>query len=159
MKNILTFWNKKSNHSNNDNTIRTTTFFRHLFMGGILLLLNACDPISRYNRLVNNYPYLVNRQVFDTIHIRDGKIVDTTFIWNQGRDTTIYIGNARIERFRDTFKFYYREQNCTTNLHSTEIRPSKETQIVKEGKGLRLVEKLAIGFLLLLLLLNLLWRR
>jgi hypothetical protein len=128
-------------------------------MGSVLLLLNACDPVYRYNRLVNNYPYLVNRQVFDTIHIRDGKVVDTTFIWSQGRDTTIYFGNARIERFRDTLRFYYREQNCTTNLHTTEIRPSKETQIYKEGKGLSLVEKLAIALLFVLLLISLLWRR
>jgi hypothetical protein len=158
MKNILTYWNKKSNHSNNDNTIRTTTFHRYLFMGGILLLLNACDPISRYNRLVNNYPYLVNRQVFDTIHIRDGKTLDTTFIWDKSRDT-IVIDGVKLARFRDTFRIYYRERNCTTNLHTTEIRPSKETQIYKEGKGLRLVEKLAIALLFVLLLISLLWKR
>jgi hypothetical protein len=127
-------------------------------MGSVLLLLNACDPVYRYNRLVNNYPYLVNRQVFDTIHIRDGKVVDTTFIWSQGRDTTIYIGNARIERFRDTLRFYYREQNCTTHVAKTEIHPSRETTILKEGKRLSLLEKVALGLIVALIIVGA-WRR
>jgi len=158
MKRILTNWNKRLNHSKNDNTIRTTNIFRYLFMGSVLLLLNACDPVYRYNRLVNNYPYLVNRQVFDTIHIRNGKTLDTTFIWDKSRDT-IVIDGVKLERLRDTFRIYYKERSCTTNLHTTEIRPSKETQIYKEGKGLSLVEKLAIAILFVLLLISLLWRR
>jgi len=157
MKRTFINWNKESNHSNNEKPLRTTTIFRNLFLGCYLLLLTACDPVSRYNRLVNNYPYLVNRQIFDTIHIRDGKVVDTTFFWSEGRDT-IFINGIRVERFRDTFKFYYKERNCTTNLHTTEIRPSKETQIVKRGAWLTLREFVCIGLLLSLLIAGL-WKR
>lgn len=157
MKRILLNWNKKLNHSNNDKPIRTTIIFRNLFLGCYLLLLTACDPVSRYNRLVNNYPYLVNRQIFDTIHIRDGKVVDTTFFWSEGQDT-IFINGIRVERFRDTFKFFYRERNCTTNLRTTEIRPSKETKIVKEGKGLTLMQYVCLGLLFSLLFIGV-WKR
>jgi hypothetical protein len=43
-------------------------------------------------------------------------------------------------------------------LRTTEIRPSKETQIIKQGKGLTLREYVCLGLLLSFLIIGL-WRR
>ena len=154
MRSILLYWNKKLNRLTNDTIIRILVYLTVVFCLGFCY---SCDPLSRYNRLVDRYPYLVNRTVFDTIYIRNGKTLDTTFIWNQGKDT-VYFGTTRIERHRDTFRFYYREQNCTTNVNKTEIRPSKETKIVTEGKGLKTFDYVLVGICLILLLI-VLWKR
>lgn len=148
---------KKLKTYNDEITIRRINVFRNIAILICFMCICSCSPVSRYNSLVRNYPFLIDKQVFDTIHIRNGERIDTTFIWSEGKDT-MFIGGVRIERFRDTFKIYYKEKDCVTNVHTTEIRPSKETQIVKEGKGLGFIEKISLGFLLVLLILGI-WKR
>ena len=131
MKNILNYLKKNLKKLKNHDT-KSFKFWRLFIVWIFIFTFVSCTPISRFNRLVSKHPYLLNKQVFDTIHIRDGKRLDTSFIWNEGKDTVI-INGIRIERFRDTFRLYYRERNCTTHIHETKIQPSKATQkIIRE---------------------------
>lgn len=131
MKNILNHFKKNLTKLKNNDT-KSYKFWRLLIVWFCIHTIVSCTPISRFNRLVSKHPYLLDKQVFDTIHIRYGERLDTSFIWNEGKDTVI-INGIRIERFRDTFKLYYRERNCTTHIHETKIQPSKATQkIIRE---------------------------
>ena len=131
MKTILNYLKENLKKLKNHDT-KSFNFRRLLIVWLCIHPIVSCTPISRFNRLVSKHPYLLDKQVFDTIHIRDGKRLDTSFIWNEGKDTVI-INGIRIERFRDTFRLYYRERNCTTYIHETNIQPSKATQkIIRE---------------------------
>ena len=131
MKNILNYLRENLKKLENNDT-KNFNIWRLLIVWVCIHPIVSCTPISRFNRLVSKHPYLHDKQVFDTIHIRDGKRLDTSFIWNEGKDTVI-INGIRIERFRDTFRLYYRERNCTTHIHETKIQPSKATQkIIRE---------------------------
>jgi hypothetical protein len=114
-------------------------------------MLFSCTPIYRFNRLVSKHPYLLDKQIFDTIYIRNGERLDTSFIWQEGKDT-VYINGIRLQRFRDTFRIYYTERNCTTNFHKTEIKPSKATEkiIREETTNFPLLIGLIAIFLLIL---------
>ena len=147
----------KLNNCKNDLLKNRINVFRNIITLICIVCMYSCTPVSRYNRLVRNYPFLIDKQVFDTIYVRNGQRIDTTFIWSEGKDT-IYIGGVRVERFRDTFRIYYKEKDCVTNVHTTEIRPSKETKIVKDGKGLTLIERISLGLIVALLLIGV-WRR
>jgi len=146
----------KLNNCKNDLLKNRINVFRNIITLICIVCMYSCSPVSRYNRLVRNYPFLIDKQIFDTIYVRNGERIDTTFIWSEGKDT-MYIGGVKIERFRDTFRIYYKEKDCVTNVHTTEIRPSKETQIVKEGKGLTLTQRIAIIFLLALCTLSMIF--
>ena len=131
MKPILNYLRENLKKLENNDT-KNFNIWRLLIIWVCIHPIVSCTPISRFNRLVSKHSYLLDKQVFDTIHIRDGKRLDTSFIWNEGKDTVI-INGIRIERFRDTFRLYYRERNCTTHIHETKIQPSKATQkIIRE---------------------------
>lgn len=150
MKNILNCLKENLKKLKN-NDIKYFKFWRLLIIWLCLYNCVSCTPIYRFNRLVSKHPYLLDKQVFDTIHIRDGKRLDTSFVWQEGKDTVI-ISGIRIERFRDTFRLYYRERNCTTNIHETKIQPSKTTQkiIREETTNFPLLIGLIAIFLLIL---------
>ena len=114
---------------NYGNTIKITVWTAVLFFC-------SCSPVHRFNRLVERHPYLIDRLKSDTIVINSGKSIDTFFVFETETDTFYINSGIRIERSRDTFRFVYRERNCTTYIERTEIRPTKviEREIRKEIK-------------------------
>jgi hypothetical protein len=95
------------------------------------ILLAACSPIDRYNRLIDKYPFLVESKTLDSIKIVEYFSTDSTFFWNEIHDT-ITIDGIRLVRFRDTFRITTKPQYCTTFIKQTINRPSKETIKEKE---------------------------
>lgn len=150
MKNILNHFKDNLKTLKNNDT-QNFIFWRLPILWIFICYSSSCTPIYRFNRLVSKHPYLLDKQVYDTIHIRNGERLDTSFVWQEGRDT-IFINGIRIERLRDTFKIYYRERNCTTNIHKTEIKPSKATEkiIREETSNFPLLIGLIAIFLLIL---------
>jgi len=84
----------------------------------------GCSPVHRFNRLVTKYPFLLDSVRKTEIIVREGIHTDTSFVWKNTFDT-IFFPQATIERRNDTFRFYFRERNCTTYIESTQIIPSK----------------------------------
>jgi hypothetical protein len=126
-----------------------------------ILCVSGCSPVYRFNRLVECHPYLLESVKSDTIHIREGKIVDTFFTFKSETDSFYINSGIRIERYRDTLRVYFRERNCTTYIEKTEIRPSKvvtETTIRKEieREGNKGLIKLSLYVFLSLLIVGLL---
>lgn len=101
-----------------------------------VLFFCSCSPVYRFNRLVKRHPYLIDRLKSDTIVVDSGKSIDTFFVFETETDTFYINSGIRIERSRDTFRFVYRERNCTTYIERTEIRPTTviEREIRKEIK-------------------------
>lgn len=99
----------------------------------LLGLISSCDPVHRFNRLLEQYPYLIDSIENSEVVVDSGEVVDTAFI-TQIEVDTFYINGIRIERIRDTFRVIYRERNCTTQINKTEIKPTKvvEREIRKE---------------------------
>ena len=95
----------------------------------VIFTVYSCSPIYRFNRLVKCHPYLLDRIESDTVIVDSGKSIDTFFISKTEFDTFYFDRGVRIDRFRDTFRIYYRERNCTTFIEKTEIRPT--TKIVE----------------------------
>jgi hypothetical protein len=122
--------------------------------------MGSCSPLYRFNRLVERHPYLLESVKSDTIHIREGKVVDTFFTFKSETDSFYINSGIRIERYRDTLRVYFRERNCTTYIEKTEIRPSKvtETTIRKEieREGNKGLIQLSLYVLLSLLIVGLL---
>ena len=95
------------------------------------IVLDACSPIDRYNRLISKYPYLVESKTVDSIKVVEYFSTDSVFFWNEVHDT-ITINGIRLERFRDTFRITTQPQYCTTFIRQIINRPSKETIKEKE---------------------------
>lgn len=89
-----------------------------------IILLIGCSPVSRFHRLVTKYPYLLDSFRKTEVVIREGVHVDTLLVLQNSHDT-FYFPQATIERRNDTFRFYFRERNCTTYIENTQIIPSK----------------------------------
>jgi hypothetical protein len=89
-----------------------------------MVSLFSCTPAQRFARLIEKHPYLIETTKKDTISIRVYPAQDTTFIFKKEHDTIIF-DNHRIERFRDTFRFFYKQSNCTTYVNKTVYQPSK----------------------------------
>lgn len=153
MKNILNCLKENLKKLKNHDTTKFS-IWRIIILYFFVHLLNACTPIYRFNRLVSKHPYLLDKQVFDTIYIRNGERLDTSFIWQEGKDT-IFINGIRLQRFRDTFRIYYKERNCTTNIHKTEIKPSKATEKITREETTNF--PLLIGLIAIFLLI--LWKK
>jgi len=94
----------------------------------------SCNPYYRFSRLVAKYPFLLDSVSKSKIIIRENNTFDTLFIWENEVDTILF-PQATIERKNDTFRFYFRERNCTTYNHTTEIRPSKTIERYIESKS------------------------
>lgn len=106
---------------------------RTIFILFSTIFIFSCSPTYRFSRLVHKYPFLLETLETDSVVIRDTMEQDTQFFWNTETDT-IYFNNVRVERFRDTFRFYYREKPCTTYINKTEIKPSKVVEKYIEEK-------------------------
>jgi len=119
-----------------------------------ILLVSSCTPIHRFNRLVKCHPYLLDRLESDTIIVDSGKSTDTFFVAKTEIDTFYIDGGVRIERFRDTFRVYYRERNCTTYISKTEIKPTQiiEREIRKEIKKEQNISIIKLSLVLLVIL-------
>jgi hypothetical protein len=77
-------------------------------------------------------------------------------LFSEVETDTFYINSGiRIERSRDTFRFIYRERNCTTYIERTEIRPTTviEREIRKEIKRDRNRELAIVSLYVFLVLL------
>jgi hypothetical protein len=77
-------------------------------------------------------------------------------LFSEVETDTFYINSGiRIERSRDTFRFIYRERNCTTYIEKTEIRPTTviEREIRKEIKRDRNRELAIVSLYVFLVLL------
>ena len=128
----------------------------------LLGIISSCDPVHRFNRLLEQYPYLIDSIENSEVVVDSGKVVDTAFI-TQIEVDTFYINGIRIERIRDTFRVVYRERNCTTQINKTEIKPTKvvereiRKEIQKEQKrnGLMYLLYGLIGVIILSLLIKL----
>ena len=128
----------------------------------LLGLISSCDPVHRFNRLLEQHPYLIDSIENSEVVVDSGKVVDTAFI-TQIEVDTFYINGIRIERIRDTFRVVYRERNCTTQINKTEIKPTKvvereiRKEIQKEQKrnGLMYLLYGLIGVIILSLLIKL----
>ena len=125
-------------------TTNYANIYKHIIWIAVLFF-SSCSPVHRFNRLVKRHPYLIDRIKSDTIIINSGKSIDTFYI-NSG---------IRIERSRDTFRFIYRERNCTTYIEKTEIRPTTviEREIRKEIKKDRNRELAIVSLYVFLVLL------
>jgi len=125
-------------------------------------LFTSCNPLHRFNRLVERYPYLLDSVKHSEVVVDSGKVVDTAFVIQTKMDTFV-IDGIRIERVRDTFRVIYRERNCTTTVNKTEIRPTKviEREIRKEiekeqrRKGIMYALYLALAIIFVSLLIKL----
>lgn len=129
-------------------------YFKHFIWIAIIGVI-ACSPIYRFNRLVKRHPYLIDRLKSDTIVINSGKSIDTFLVFKTEFDTFYVNSGIRVERSRDTFRFIYRERNCTTYIQRTEIRPTTviEREIRKEIKQERNRELVIMSLYVLLALL------
>lgn len=88
-------------------------------------LFSCRTPDERFYRLVKKHPYLLDFYFDEDTSIYQGSVIDTQFIFKTKKDT-IYFGTNRIERFGDTFRFYYREQPCTTYINTTTVAPTNK---------------------------------
>jgi predicted nucleic acid-binding Zn ribbon protein len=128
----------------------------------LLGLLVSCNPIHRFNRLVECYPYLLDSVKHSEVIVDSGKVVDTAFIVQTQVDTFV-VNGVRIERIRDTFRIIYRERNCTTTVNKTEVRPTKviereirqEIQKEQKRKGIMYALYLALAIIFVSLLIKL----
>ena len=84
----------------------------------------SCSPQQRFVKLVSKHPYLLDPYTETEISYREGSLVDTILVL-QDKNDTIYFSQNFIERRNDTFRIYFKERNCTTQINKTEIRPSK----------------------------------
>ena len=119
--------------------------------------LASCSPIDRFARLVEKHPYLLETLETDTIVVRESLPQDTQVVWKTNIDTFVY-QNLKIERIHDTFRFFYRERNCTTHINKTEIKPSKIIEKTLQAKQERPIYKILTLVLLLLLVLLFLFK-
>jgi len=120
-----------------------------------ILFFGSCSPVHRFNRLVKRHPYLIDRLKSDTIIINSGKSIDTFLVLKTEFDTFYVNSGIRVERSRDTFRFVYRERNCTTYIQKTEVKPTTiiEREIRKEIKQERNRELIILSLYVLLALL------
>lgn len=129
--------------------------FRHILWIACFCF-SSCSPIHQLNCLLEHHPHLFDRFKSDTIFIDSGKSIDTFFITTSETDTFYINSGIRIERSRDTFRFVYRERNCTTYIEKTEIRPTTkviEREIRKEVNKERNKEIFRLSLYVLLALL------
>lgn len=112
-------------------------YVKNISIFTILLFISSCSPHDRLSRLLNKHPYLLDSFRVYEVQVKSTKEIDTQFFWKTERDT-ITFRDYRLERFRDTIKFFANSRNCTTNIYRTEIRPTKpqpKLQQTKKGQS------------------------
>ena len=132
----------------------------HFLKSSILvLLLIACSPQKRLNRLINKYPHLTETSI-DTIFVIDTVIIDnydTTVLNNIIKhDSTIIINNEKVylKYFYDTLRQeIYHEVECFGDtIIKEKIIPYKVEKIVyKELTWWQEYKHIIIIFTLLLI--------
>ena len=132
----------------------------HFLKSSILvLLLIACSPQKRLNRLINKYPHLTETSI-DTIFVIDTVIIDnydTTVLNNIIKhDSTIVINNEKVylKYFYDTLRQeIYHEIECFGDtIIKEKIIPYKVEKVVyKELTWWQQYKHLIIIFALLLI--------
>jgi hypothetical protein len=132
---------------------------RYLRSSILVLLLIACSPQKRLNRLINKYPYLTEITI-DTIYSIDTVIIDNydTTVLNKiiKHDSTIVVNNEKVylKYFYDTLKeTIIHEVECFGDTVIKEkIIPYKVEKVVyKELTWWQQYKQLIIIFALLIL--------
>jgi hypothetical protein len=96
---------------------------RNFVLFSVLIILWGCSPEKQLIRLQRKHPHLFKTQA-DTFIIQ-GKI-DTLYYYTKTADT-IYrydsVNNIseKLFYFRDTFRYYYKAQPCTTVIQQKNI--------------------------------------
>lgn len=126
-----------------------------------LVSLVSCSPHRRLSRLLRNHPYLVETQIRDSVVVREGKVVDTTLLIKETRDTIQLSSGTTIIRNSDTFRFITRIEPCTTFITKRETIFPKEQRKEKaeERQFWEILQVIALIFLCVLLGLSLIIRR
>lgn len=106
--------------------MKNEKYYPIYFVGIVCCMVSlfSCTPAQRFARLIEKHPYLIETTKKDTVSIRIYPPQDTIIVFKKDYDTIIF-DNHRIERFRDTFRFYYKQSNCTTYVNKTIYQPSK----------------------------------
>ena len=147
MRNISKNWKNKLKTSNNG-------IFRIAILWICCNYLTACSPLHRFNRLVERYPFLLDRKVFDTMVVSRIESVDTTFI--MGSKDTLYQEGVEIYRYFDSFRLVIRERSCTTFQQQVIIKPSKVVERHFQSSEHKNQQYVLYGFIILLTILLLL---
>jgi hypothetical protein len=87
-----------------------------------MFLFSCRTPDEKFYRLVKRHPHLLDFYFDSDTSISETISLDTQFIFKTKKDT-VYFGTNRIERFGDTFRFYYKERPCTTYINTTTVAP------------------------------------
>ena len=119
-----------------------------------LVSLVSCSPHRRLSRLLRNHPYLVETQIRDSLVVREGKVVDTTLLIKETRDTIQLSSGTTIIRNSDTFRFITRIEPCTTFIQKREIILPKERKETGEKRSKWEIYQI-ISFIVLCVLLTL----
>lgn len=138
-----------------------TKFITIAFLCFGMVCLYSCSPNRRLSRLLRKHPYIVETKVRDSIVIRQGKIVDTTLLIKETRDTIRLSTGTTIIRNSDTFRFISRIEPCTTYITKREtIFPKDERKEKAEKRqSWQIYERLSLILLCVLLTLSLIFKR
>lgn len=69
----------------------------------------------------------------DSTSVRPGLVFDTVVVWRKIRDT-FQTKQITVYRTGDTFRYFYRERNCTTYTSKTIVQPERVREVTKEGR-------------------------
>ena len=100
---------------------------------GLLLILSACSPVRRINKIIRKHPEVLDSFSKTEIVVRNQQIHDTLLFFQSDTIITEY---ATIYRTADTIRLITRERPCTTYVNTTEIRPTQ----IQERKIVRLLK-------------------
>lgn len=130
----------------------------------ILLLLTACSPTKRFNRLIEKYPYLITS---DTITVRD---TITLYVPEVHTDTVVtlkeLIDTVTISKDRVTVKTWYVPKEKKVYIQG-KCDPIYITKIVERKIPVKYYEKYPwwkkllnnmLGFLIIFVLIYILYR-
>tara|TARA_R110001592_G_scaffold85820_5_gene253473 strand:- start:3826 stop:4254 length:429 start_codon:yes stop_codon:yes gene_type:complete len=130
---------------------------------GIVLLLCSCSPQTRFDRLINKHPYLIET---DTIIIRDTVLVesprvyaDTVVEYKELHDT-IFLEKEqlRVKVYIDREKKVYIEGECDTVLIQKIIETKVPVKYYEKKPFYIKALNFLVGILLTLLLLYIMYR-
>lgn len=118
---------------------------------GAFFLLTSCSPYNRLRCLLESHPNLIDCFSVHKVQVEKIERTDTQIIWSKERDTIIF-RDVRLERFRDTIRFFQKERNCTTFISKTELRPTKYIYEKEPQKKGFFGSLLSLGWILVIIL-------